>query len=112
MKESFGSYVVSLRKNKLNIDVSRQMAEKLEITAQYMHDIENDNRVPSEKILKRMEKIFDLNQEEKVKMYDLAAISYKEKKVPIDIANYIIKNSEIKSKIREMMKEDSKGEIK
>ena len=112
MNESLGDYIIYLRKNKLNIDVSRQMAEKLEITAQYMHDIENDNRVPSEKILKRMEKVFDLNQEEKEKMYDLASISYKEKKVPIDIANYIISNSDVKSKIRKMMKEDKMGEGK
>lgn len=112
MNESLGEYIVFLRKNKLNIDVSRQMAEKLEITAQYMHDIENNNRVPSEKILKRMEKVFNLKQDEKEKMYDLASVSYKEKKVPVDIANYIIENSEIRSKIREMMKEDNRREVK
>ena len=112
MNESLGDFIVFLRKNKLKIDVSRQMAEKLEITAQYMHDIENNNRVPSEKILKRMEKAFNLNQEEKEKMYDLASTSYKEKKVPVDIANYIIGNSEARSKIRKMMKEDKTGEVK
>ena len=112
MKENFGDYIVFLRKNKLQIDVSRQMAEKLEITAQYMHDIENNNRVPSEKILKRMENVFNLDKEEKEKMYDLASTAYKEKKVPADIANYIISNSEARSKIRKMMNEDKNEEVK
>ena len=50
MEESLGKYLVILRKEKLNIEVSRQMAKKLEITPQYMHDIENDNRIPSKKV--------------------------------------------------------------
>lgn len=106
MNKNLGEYIVFLRKERLNINVSRQMAEKLEITPQYMHDIENNNRIPSEKILKKMEKIFELNEGEKEELYDLAANSYKNAKVPVDIANYIIKNENVKSKIRKMMQQD------
>lgn len=108
MNESLGKYLVDLRKKKLNIYVSRQMAEKLMITPQYMYDIENDNRIPSEKVLQKIERIFELNEEEKEKLYDLAALSYKKNKVPLDIANYIISNEDAKYKIREMMKKDER----
>lgn len=109
MAESLGKYLIRLRKQKLNIDVSRKMAEKLEITPQYMHDIENDNRIPSEKVLKKIEEVLDLNEGEKEKIYDMAASAYKNNKVPVDIANYIINNSEAKIKIREMMKKEGKN---
>ena len=105
MEESLGKYLVILRKEKLNIEVSRQMAKKLEITPQYMHDIENDNRIPSKRVLNKIEKVFNLNQREKEKLYDLASNSYKEKKVPEDIAAFIIENDDAKIKIRRMMKE-------
>ena len=108
MAESLGKYIIDLRKKKLNIDVSRQMAEKLGITPQYMHDIENDNRIPSEKVLKKIEEVFSLDEEEKEKIYDMAAAAYKNNKVPMDIANYIINNSEAKSKIRKMMKQEER----
>ncbi len=108
MAESLGEYLIYLRK-KMNIEVSRQMAEKLNITPQYMHDIENNNRIPSEKILKKIEKILYLNESDKEKLYDLAAASYKTNKVPADIANYIINSSDAKSKIRKMMKEEGRN---
>ncbi len=108
MAESLGNYLINLRKQKLNINVSRKMAEKLDITPQYMHDIENDNRIPSEKILKKIEQVLSLNEAEREKLYDIAAAAYKDSKVPADIANYIINNAEAKSKIREMMKKEGK----
>lgn len=109
MAESLGKYLINLRKQKLNIDISRKMAEKLEITPQYMYDIENDNRIPSEKVLKKIEEVFSLDEEEKEKIYDMAAAAYKNNKVPVDIANYIINNSEAKTKIREMMKKEGRN---
>lgn len=71
-----------------------------------MYDIKNDNRIPSEKVLQKIERIFELNEEEK--LYDLGAMSYKKNKVPLDIANYIISNEEAKYKIREMMEKDER----
>ena len=112
MAEGWGKFLVDLRKKKVNIEVSRQMAEKLNITSQYMHDIENDNRIPSEKILKKIEVVYALNEREKEKLYDMAAAAYKNNKVPLDIANYIISNADVKSKIRAMMKEDKKREVR
>lgn len=103
MNNKLGKYIVFLRDSKTNIKSSRQLAIKLEITAQYMHDIESGSRIPSTQILKKIEKIFDLNDEEKYKLYDLASISYKENKVPADIADFIIENDDVKNIIREMM---------
>lgn len=103
MKDKLGNYIIYLRDTKTDIRSSRQLAKKLEITAQYMHDIESGNRIPSSQILNKMEKLFFLNDDEKHKLYDLAASSYKDNKVPADIANFIIENEEVKTIIREMM---------
>lgn len=112
MNKRFGEYVVFLRKNKLKIESSRQLAKKLNISAQYMCDIENGGRIPSAKLLQEMEMIFELSEEEKTKFYDLASLSYKSEKVPADIAKFIISNTEAKDAIRKMMSEYKKsGEV-
>lgn len=110
MEDKLGNYIIFLRNTKTEIRSSRQLAKKLEITAQYMHDIENGNRIPSSQILNKIEKLFCLNADEKHKLYDLAASSYKDNKVPADIANFIIENDDIKIIIREMMNKYEKTE--
>lgn len=105
MKESLGKYIVDLRDKNTDIKTSRIMAQKLNITSQYMYDIEKDNRVPSSKLLKKIEELVVSMPEERNRLYDLASCSYKDKKVPADIAKFIIENDEVKQKIREMMKD-------
>lgn len=113
IEKTLGSYIKNLIVNKKQCAPSRKIAQELGITAQYMHDIENDNRVPSNNILKKIENLFCLDEIEKHVLYDLAAKSYKEEKVPSDIAEYIINNSDVRTMIRELMKngEFNRGEM-
>jgi len=111
MNNKLGKYIVELRNKKMNKIPSRQVAKMLNITPQYMCDIESGNRIPSAQILSKMVVIFDLNQAEKNKLYDYAATSYKDSKVPADIADFIINNEEVKKVIRKMMNEKNTGEV-
>ena len=54
MNNKFGNYIVYLRNNKMNDMSSRQVAKLLNITPQYMCDIENGNRIPSRQILNKI----------------------------------------------------------
>lgn len=110
MKNELGNYIIYLRDTKTNINSSRQLAKRLGITAQYMYDIEKGNRIPSSQILNKIETLFSLTINEKHKLYDLAASSYKDNKVPADIANFIVENDEVKNIIREMMKKHENTE--
>ena len=111
MNNRFGNYIVDLRNKKMKDMSSRQVAKLLEITPQYMCDIENGSRIPSAQILNKIVDIFKLEEDEKNKLYDYAATSYKNNKVPADIADFIINNDEAKNVIRQMMNEQNMGEV-
>lgn len=111
MNNRFGNYIVDLRNKKMNNSSSRQIAKLLDITPQYMCDIENGSRVPSAQLLNKIVEVFKLENEEKDKLYDYAATSYKNNKVPADIADFIINNDEAKNVIRQMMNEQKMGEV-
>lgn len=83
----------------------KTITEELEISPQYLNDIENGKRVPSGILLKKIIKLFNLDGNEQRKLYDCASNSYKEKKVPADIAEFIINNEDAKDKIRKLMKD-------
>lgn len=111
MNNRFGNYIVDLRNKKMNNSSSRQIAKLLDITPQYMCDIENGSRVPSAQLLNKIVEVFKLENEEKDKLYDYAATSYKNNKVPADIADFIINNDEAKNVIRQVMNEQKMGEV-
>ena len=111
MNNKFGNYIVDLRNKKMRDKSSRQVAKLLNITPQYMCDIENGCRIPSAQLLNKIVDIFKLEDEEKNKLYDYAATSYKNNKVPADIANFIINNDEVKNVIRQMMNEQKTEEV-
>lgn len=111
MNNKLGNYIVNLRNKKMNKISSRQVAKLLDITPQYMCDIENGSRIPSAQLLDKIVKVFKLKDEEKNKLYDYAATSSKNNKVPADIANFIINNDVAKIVIRQMMNEQNMGEV-
>ena len=80
-----------------------QIIKEFEITTQYLNDIENGKRVPSYNLMKKIAKVLMMSEEDKTKMYDLASKSYKKKKVPVDIAEFIINNEKIQKEIRKAM---------
>lgn len=111
MNNLLGNYIMNLRCEKMNGISSRQVSKLLDISAQYMCDIENGNRVPSAQLLNKMVYVFKLEEDEKNKLYDYAALSCKSNKVPADIADFIINNDEAKNAIRQMMNKQKAGEV-
>ena len=98
-----GKVIYELRKKSKK--TIKMITEELEISPQYLNDIENGKRVPSAILLKKMMKLFNLDKDTQKNLYDYASNSYKEKKVPADIAEFIINNEEAKDKIRMLMKD-------
>ena len=75
------------------------------ITTQYLNDIENSKRVPSSKLMKKMIDILELDEKSRIELFDLASESHNKKKVPADIEEFILNNSEAKKKIRKLITE-------
>lgn len=98
---TLGEYIKELRHSKGEKIKNKEITQKLKITSQYWYDIENDKRVPSDTLLKNIVDIFNLLDTEKIKLYDLASKAHKIEKVPVDIAEYLLKNNDIKKIIRE-----------
>ena len=87
--------------NKKKADIIRELS----ITTQYLNDIENGKRLPSSILMKKMVEVFNLNDKEKIELYDLASECHKDKKIPVDIEDFIVNNKNAKTKIRKLMNE-------
>ena len=70
----------------------RSFAVELNIAAPYLHDIEKDNRTPSDKLLPALIQSLDLSQEDETLLYDL--IGQKRQGVYPDLNSYI-QNTEL-----------------
>ena len=88
-------------KEKKKADLIREFG----ITTQYLNDIENSKRVPSSNLMKKMIDILELDEKSRIKLFDLASESHNKKKVPADIEEFILNNSEAKKKIRKLITE-------
>lgn len=110
MTDNLGNYLKFLRKNAQEKKTIKKITSELNISPQYLNDLENNKRVPSEELLNKFIKLYKLEKEERIKLYDLAALSYKKKKVPSDIATFILENEDVKNKIRNMMQDYTKEE--
>lgn len=110
MNNNFGKYI----KNKI-LNYTQKYSKKkseiikeLGITTQYLNDIENGKRIPSADLMKKIINLLELNEAEKIELYDLASNEHKKKKIPADIEEYILNNKEAKNKIRKMIMETEK----
>jgi transcriptional regulator with XRE-family HTH domain len=108
MNKSLGEFI----KDKINKYLENQkekrkadLIKEFDITTQYLNDIENNKRVPSTSLMKKMANILNLTNKEKIELYDLASNSHKDKKIPADIEEYILNNKDAKNKIRKLMNE-------
>lgn len=85
-EQTFGEFIASKRAS-LGVPL-RRMAERLDITAQYLSDIEKGRRNPPEiALLEKMSTEFNLNAQEKVLIFELAGNERDE--VPPDLPDYI-----------------------
>ena len=98
---TLGEYLYDLRK-KSNRTI-KDITDNLNITPQYLNDIENNKRVPSSSLIKKIIIEYRIDKNKTSILYDLASSSYKEEKVPADIAEFIIKNKNAKKEIRKLM---------
>lgn len=108
MKNELGEFIKRKIKEYLENNKGRKKADlikELNITTQYLNDIENNKMVPSASLMKKMIDILGISNQEKILLYDLASDSHKDKKVPADIEEYILNNKDAKSKIRKLMYE-------
>lgn len=97
MEKKFGELVKSYRGDR----TLKELAENLSITSAYICDIERGNRYPSKDVIDRMVDFFQLDEENKNKFYDLAAIETpKKQSVSTDIINYIMSNDALRKLIR------------
>ena len=88
MTGEFGKFIETKRKA-LNKTL-RGFATELEIAPAYMSDIEKGHRYPPDKDkLEKMAELLNLSEEEKNKMYDLAA-GEKDNSVSPDLPEYIM----------------------
>ena len=92
MKSNLGEYLYDLRKK--SGKTIKVLKEELKISPQYLNDIENNKRIPSDKLLRNFAETYKLGVDEKTILFDLA--------------NYILENEDAKSKIRKMIYEEKK----
>mgnify|MGYP000416325524 CR=1 FL=1 len=90
---------------KHNEKIKADLIREFGITTQYLNDIENNKRVPSSKLMKKMIEVLKLDNNSKIKLYDLASESHKIRKIPADIEEYILCNKDAKEKIRKLIQD-------
>ncbi|MDR1619183.1 MAG: helix-turn-helix transcriptional regulator [Clostridiales bacterium] len=89
--ETFGGFIREKRKEK---DYTlRGFAAKMDLSPVHMSNLENDRRAaPKDEVLERMAKLLTLSNEERNKLYDLAAKSKNAPTVALDLPEYINEN--------------------
>ena len=97
MSKKFGELVRQYRGNK----TLKELSNEIGITSAYLSDIEKGNRFPSKDKLDKLINVLNLKNKEKNKFYDLVADESPNKyKVSGDIAEYIMKNENLRNFIR------------
>lgn len=93
----FGGFVKDKRQS-LNITL-RAFAERLEIAPSYMSDIEKGKRnAPTQEVLEKMASVLELNNNDRNKLFDLAAESKNE--VAQDLTQYLSENKSVRVALR------------
>ena len=70
MKSNLGEYLYDLRKK--SGKTIKVLKEELKISPQYLNDIENNKRIPSDKLLRNFAETYKLGVDEKTILFDLA----------------------------------------
>ena len=69
MNENLGEFLYNLRQE--SGKTIKELKESLGISHQYINDLENNKRVPSNKLLEAIAQTYNLNSERKIKLYDI-----------------------------------------
>ena len=93
--ETFGRYLYSKRSPQMTL---REFAARVDKSASFLCDIENERRDPPNKeLLETITKVLDLNDEDRTKLFDLAGKGRRE--VSADLPDYIM-NSKVSDTVR------------
>ena len=105
MEQTFGSFI---RKKRLTSGISlRSMAVKLNLSPDYMSNIENDRRAaPTQEHLDRMSILLQLDKADRERMLDLAAKS-RQDRVSADLPNYIMEREVVRTALRTAREADA-----
>ena len=97
MYANFGEFIKDKRlRARLTV---REFADRLEVSAPYVTDVEKDRRNPFNKdTLEKIISILDLNEEEKTEMYDLAGD--KRNEIAPDLPDYIMQHNYVSVALR------------
>ena len=97
MSKNFGEFIKDKR---LQAHITlRSFAESLGVSAPYVTDVEKDRKNPfNNELLEKAATILHLDDDEKVKMYDLAG--EKRNEIAPDIPNYIMQRGYVSAALR------------
>lgn len=91
---TFGEFITVKRKqSKYTI---KDLADKLSLSSTYLCNVEHGVRpAPSYDMLVRIARALELNNEDRLKMFDLAAKTKQRVKIPEDVVEYIEKDQNV-----------------
>ncbi len=104
---TFGEYLKMLRMKKGF--TLRSLSDEISLSFTYLCDIENNKKTaPNDVALLQISKVLNLNEEEQIIFFDIAANSksLKDKNnfhIPTDIGEYISSNDKIKKDLRKQI---------
>ncbi len=87
----------------------REAARLLDVSAPYLYDVENGNRVPTEKLVYAIIYLYNLDDDNKKVILDSAAEAIDS--IPYDVIEFLKNNPEAIQEVRDMMK-DKKYQLK
>jgi len=91
---TFGEYITEKRKQaKYSM---RQFAKAISLSPSYLCNVEHGARpAPSYDILQIMARVLELNNEERLKLFDLAAKTKQRNTIPHDVFEYIVNDNNV-----------------
>lgn len=90
---TFGEFLIEKRKReKMTV---RQLSALLSLSPTFVSHVEQGKRMPSRNTQIRMAQLLQLNDEERITMFDLAAKAKIKDTFPIDIADYFEHDGEL-----------------
>lgn len=97
----FGEYIREKRKHRML--TLKKFSNLCGVSAAYISSIESGKRgAPSEKVLDKMTRALNLNEDEKSEFYNLAGSGSRKNGVPADLAEYVSENPLIWSLLRKL----------
>lgn len=81
----------------------RALGEGIGLSAPYLHDLENGNRTPNEKLVETLISFYNLDNQGKRMMYD--AVAKSTDSLPFDVVRFLKSNPEGLAQVIEIMEQ-------